>query len=165
MTPRANTHRKNLSRIALAVGSALGLALVLGGCGASSSDSEADAPSGASASASADIQPDTKDADHPDVLEAVLKAGSNGGWTLDVTLSSEYDSPERYADGWRVLNSDGNVLGEHTLGHDHANEQPVTRTQTDLEIPDGVDVVTVEGRDTDNGFGGATLDVKVPRQG
>ncbi len=39
----------------------------------------------------------------------------------------------------------------------------MTRTQSDLEIPDGVDVVTVQGRDTENGFGSATVKVKVPR--
>lgn len=150
----------------LAAGPVLGLALALGGCGAGSSDSEtgaASAPPGASASVSADIEPDTEDADYPDVLAAVLAGDSDGGWSLDVTLSSEYDSPERYADGWRVLDADGEVLGEHTLTHDHADEQPVTRTQTGLEIPDGVDVVTVEGRDSENGYGGARLKVEVPR--
>ncbi len=52
--------------------------------------------------------------------------------------------------------ADGVVLGEHALTHDHADEQPVTRTQTGLEIPEGVDVVTVEGRDAQNGYGGAS---------
>lgn len=142
------------------------LALVLGACSGGSSDSEAgtiETPSGLSTSAFADIEPDTKDADHPDVLAVVLAGDDAGGWSLEVTLSSEYDSPERYADGWRVLDDDGEVLGEHTLTHDHAGEQPVTRTQTGLEIPEDVDVVTVEGSDTDNGYGGATLEVKVPR--
>ena len=37
---------------------------------------------------------------------------------------------ERYADGWRVLDEAGEVLGEMELGHDHASEQPFTRTQT-----------------------------------
>lgn len=145
----------------------MGLALALGGCGEGSSDSEAgaaSAPPDVTASTFVDIKPDTKAADHPDVLAAVLKGDSGGGgWSLDVTLSSEYDSPERYADGWRVLDADGKVLGEHTLTHNHADEQPVTRTQTGLEIPDGVDVVTVEGRDTENGYGGATFEVEVPR--
>ena len=148
------------------LGLAMALSLVLGGCGEGSSDSEArtaSAPRDATSSASADIQPDTKDADHPDVLAAVLTGDSDGRWSLDVTLSSQYDSADRYADGWRVLDADGVVLGEHTLTHDHADEQPVTRTQTGLEIPDGVDVVTVEGSDTENGYGGATLAVEVPR--
>lgn len=156
------------------LGLAMALSLVLGGCGVGSADSDSDSDSGsetgaasappdATSSASADIQPDTKDADYPDVLAAVLTGDSDGRWSLDVTLSSQYDSADRYADGWRVLAADGEVLGEHTLTHDHADEQPVTRTQTGLEIPEGVDVVTVEGRDTENGYGGATLEVEVPR--
>ncbi|MEO5652793.1 MAG: hypothetical protein ABIN79_08300 [Marmoricola sp.] len=165
MSGKPYTHRKNPRRIALAAGGGFVLALALGGCGGGSSDSDvgaAGAPESV-ASASADIGPDTKDADFPDVLAAVLKGDSDGGWTLDVTLSSQYDSAQRYADGWRVLDANGKVLGEQTLTHDHADEQPVTRTQTGLEIPDGVDVITVEGRDTENGYGGATLEVEVPR--
>lgn len=56
------------------------------------------------------------------------------------------------------------MLGEHTLTHDHADEQPVTRTQTGLQIPDGVAVITVEGRDAQNGYGGATVEVEVSSQ-
>ncbi|MGI8944911.1 MAG: hypothetical protein ACR2GL_01555 [Thermoleophilaceae bacterium] len=81
-----------------------------------------------------------------------------------MTVSSPYDSPERYADGWRVLEAgSGEVLGEHMPAHDHASEQPFTHAQGDLEIPDDVDRVTVEGRDQDNGYGGATVTVDVPR--
>lgn len=54
------------------------------------------------------------------------------------------------------------MLGEHELTHDHAAEQPFTRTQTGLEIPDGVDSVTVEGRDQEFGYGGGTVEVDVP---
>ncbi|MBA2441420.1 MAG: hypothetical protein H0V53_03305 [Rubrobacter sp.] len=99
---------------------------------------------------------------HPDVEEAELER-SGEGWSLSVTISSPYDSPERYADGWRVLSPDGEILGEHELGHDHANEQPFTRTQTGLEIPEGVEEITVEGRDLENGYGGETVTVPVER--
>lgn len=163
MTRPVKACQKRPHRVALAVGSTLGLISVLGGCGGDLSGSEDSSPPSVSASASADIDADTKDAEYPDVLGAVLESDGNGAWSLEVTLSSEYDSPQRYANGWRVLDAEGNELGEHTLGHDHADEQPVTRTQSDLEIPDGVDVVTVQGRDTENGFGGATLEMKVPR--
>jgi hypothetical protein len=49
-----------------------------------------------------------------------------------------------------------------TLGHDHAAEQPFTRTQTGVEIPGDVTTVTVEGRDTENGYGGTTRTVQIP---
>lgn len=100
--------------------------------------------------------------EYPDVLEAEIEA-SGDTYSVDVTISSPYDSPERYADGWRVLAPDGTVLGEHELMHDHASEQPFTRTQSGLEIPDGVDEVTFEGKDLENGYGGETVTIPVER--
>jgi hypothetical protein len=82
-------------------------------------------------------------------------------WSFAVTVSSPYDTPERYADGWRVVGPDGTVLGVHRLTHDHADEQPFTRTQTGVEIPHDVDEVTVEGRDLVNGFGGETRTIEL----
>lgn len=142
---------------------AVGLLLLLAGCSADTSTSGADTPSPVPTASSTPPEPDTTNADHPDVVAASLERDDNGSWRLEVTLSSQYDSPERYADGWRVLDKDGAVLGEHTLTHDHADEQPVTRTQSGLQIPDDLDQVTVQGKDTENGYGGATLSVPVPR--
>jgi hypothetical protein len=79
-----------------------------------------------------------------------------------VTISSSYDTPQQYADGRRVQSSEGAVLGEHTLTHDHASEQPFTRTQSVVEIPEGITEVTVEGRDQANGYGGTTVTVDLP---
>ena len=81
---------------------------------------------------------------------------------LAVTISSPYDTPERYADAWRVLGPDGEEYGIRVLAHDHAAEQPFTRSQGGIVIPDEVDVVTVQGRDLANGWGGATLDYELP---
>lgn len=98
---------------------------------------------------------------YPEVVEAELESSGGGEYALSVTISSPYDSPERYADGWRVVDGEGEVLGRHELMHDHANEQPFTRTQTGLEIPEGVEEITVEARDSENGYGGETVTVPV----
>lgn len=98
----------------------------------------------------------------PDVVDVEVTAESGGEFTVAVTLSSPYDSPDRYADAWRVLDEDGNELGVRELTHDHAGEQPFTR-QTTVAIPDDVDRVTVEGRDQVSGYGGETATVDVPR--
>ena len=97
----------------------------------------------------------------PDVLAAQLTRNADGTFNIAVTISSPYDTPQQYADGWRVLAPDGAVLGEHTLLHDHANEQPFTRTQPNVIIPSGVLTITIEGRDLVNGHGGGTLTVPV----
>ena len=48
---------------------------------------------------------------YPEVLavDAAVQAGNS--WRFNVTLSSNYDSPERYADAWRVLDSEDKELG------------------------------------------------------
>ena len=103
----------------------------------------------------------TNDNSFPAVLAAQLTRNTDGSFDIAVTVSSPYDTPQRYADGWRVLAPDGTVLGEHTLLHDHANEQPFTRTQQGVIIPSDVLSVTIEGRDLINGYGGGTLTVAV----
>lgn len=98
----------------------------------------------------------------PDVLEVRLEPTGDRTYDVFVTLSSPYDTPQRYADGWQVADPGGNVLGTHTLLHDHAAEQPFTRVQRGLVIAQGIDEVTVQGRDQANGFGGLSLTVAVP---
>ena len=98
----------------------------------------------------------------PDVLEVRLEPVGDGTFDVFVTLSSPYDTPERYADGWQTLDAAGNVLGTHTLLHDHAAEQPFTRVQRGVVIPADVESVTVQGRDQANGFGGLSMTVPVP---
>jgi hypothetical protein len=56
----------------------------------------------------------------------------------------------------------GSVYGEHTLAREHANEQPFTRTQSGVEIPNEVDQVTVEERDSKHGYAGTTVTCSCP---
>jgi len=121
------------------------------GCGPESSDD----------SASTSAVAATGDELYPDVVDAVAEP-ADGGWSFAVTLSSPYDTPERYADAWRVVGPDGTVFGVRELTHDHQNEQPFTRSLSGVEIPHGVATVTIEGRDQLNGWGGATLTIDLP---
>jgi hypothetical protein len=136
--------------------------IALSACGTDDADSGQEGASGASSSEESGASESTEDADYPNVLKAELTSEGEGTYSLEVTMSSEYDSPERYADGWRVLGPEGEELGVNTLGHDHASEQPFTRSQSGLEIPSDVSEVTVEGHDLENGYGGETVTVDVP---
>lgn len=98
----------------------------------------------------------------PDVVDVDVERTGDDTYDFAVTISSPYDSPERYADGWRIRSDDGTEYGTHELAHDHAAEQPFTRTQTGVEIPPDVDEVIVEGHDLVNGYGGQTATVRLP---
>jgi len=98
----------------------------------------------------------------PDILKADLTEQGDGSYSISVTVSSPYDTPQHYADAWRILAPDGTVLGERVLTHDHANEQPFTRSLSGLVIPGNISKVTVQGRDKINGYGGKTLEISVP---
>ena len=99
---------------------------------------------------------------YPDIVDAAVTP-TDGGWRFDVTVSSPYDSPERYADAWRIVGPDGTVYGVRELAHDHAAEQPFTRSLDGVSIPEDVSNVTIEGRDQRYGWGGETVDVALRR--
>jgi len=49
------------------------------------------------------------------------------------------------------------------LYHPHVGEQPFTRSLSGVAIPEGVSKVTVEAHDSVQGWGGATVEVELPR--
>jgi hypothetical protein len=109
---------------------------------------------------------DAADGDEfPQILDVEATPDGDGVWSFDVTISSTYDTPDRYADGWRVIGADGTVYGVHTLAHDHAAEQPFTRRQAGVEIPADIHEVTIEGRDLVNGFGGVAKTIELSPRG
>jgi hypothetical protein len=99
---------------------------------------------------------------YPDVVAAKVTPRGGDRFDFDVTISSPYDTPKRYADGFRVVGPEGKVYGERKLLHDHADEQPFTRDLYGVTIPAGIGTVTVEARDQSYGYGGRKLKVRVP---
>ena len=155
---RVETRHREPWRAAL-LGALAGFAAVaLAACGGGddSGSSEAQTSPGAPAEQAVGA------AEFPEIVAVEATRNADGSFDFAVTMSSRYDTPERYADGWRVLTVDGEVLGEMTLLHDHANEQPFTRTQSAVAVPSDVETVVIEGRDLQNGYGGDPFDVELP---
>lgn len=98
---------------------------------------------------------------YPDVIGAEVRQGSET-LSFEATISSPYDTPGRYADAFRIVGDDGIVYGVRELLHDHANEQPFTRSLGGVEIPETVQSVTVEARDQVYGWGGETVAIDLP---
>jgi len=73
-------------------------------------------------------------------------------WTVDTTLRHNDTGWDHYADKWRVVDQYGKVLGERVLFHPHENEQPFTRSESGIEIPDSTNIVFVEAHDKVHGW-------------
>jgi len=99
---------------------------------------------------------------HPDVVGAKVVARGVDTFDFEVTVSSPYDTPQRYADAFRAVGKDGKVFGERILLHDHAGEQPFTRDLYGVRIPRGVRAVRIQARDQKHGYGGKTVEVALP---
>jgi hypothetical protein len=94
---------------------------------------------------------------YPDVVNVKVKAQGDRRFDFDVTISSPYETPQRYADAFRVMSAEGVVYGERKLLHDHVDEQPFTRDLYGVVIPAGVTSVIVQARDQKFGYGGKIL--------
>ncbi len=104
----------------------------------------------------------TRSQKYPDVLGVDVELSTGNAFDFHVTVSSPYDSVQRYADAFRVQGTDGTVFGARKLLHDHANEQPFTRALKGVAIPAGVRTVVVQARDQQYGYGGRMLEVALP---
>ena len=98
-----------------------------------------------------------------DVLKVEARSSGNDSWSFDVTVEHADAGWDHYADAWRVVGPDGAVHGTRTLYHPHVDEQPFTRSLSGVAIPEGVDTVTVEAHDSVHGWGGAAVEVTLPR--
>jgi hypothetical protein len=134
---------------------ALFIALLAGCSTAQPATSTGATPSGAAA---------VSDQRFPDIVDVVV-TGTAPTFSFEVTVSSPYDTAERYADAFRVRDADGTVYGVTELTHDHASEQPFTRSLPDVTLPAGITSVVVEGRDRTNGWGGGTRTVDLNEVG
>jgi hypothetical protein len=89
-------------------------------------------------------------------------------WTFSVTVEHPDTGWEDYADGWDVVLPDGTVIKPNpedaftrVLLHPHENEQPFTRSQSGILLPEGTTQVTVRAHDLVDGFGGQEVVVQL----
>jgi hypothetical protein len=94
-----------------------------------------------------------------DVVDVRAAQSGDGTWRFDVTVLHADAGWDHYADKWDVVGPDGTVFGERVLLHPHDNEQPFTRSQTGIQIPDDVSEVAVRAHDSVHGYGGAQMSV------
>ena len=85
-------------------------------------------------------------------IKAVEFSRGAADWTVNVTLEHADTGWKHYADGWRVVDGKGKVLGMRTLYHPHVDEQPFTRSLSGVVIPQKVSKVIIEAHDKLHGW-------------
>ena len=98
-----------------------------------------------------------------DVIAASATKADDGTYTFSVTVKSDDTGWDKYADRWEVVSTDGTVLGIRVLAHPHEDEQPFTREQSGIKVPEGVTEVTIRAHDKVEGFGGKEMTIPLPR--
>lgn len=136
-------HRRQSIRFGLAVAA---VAVFAGGCSAADGPAETVTPPEGCA----------------DVIDATVER-SGDRFVVTATVRSADTGWDRYADAWEVRTADGDVLGTRVLAHPHVDEQPFTRSLTDVQIPEHVLRVEIAAHDTVVGFCGITATVETPR--
>lgn len=101
-----------------------------------------------------------------DVLHVRAVQSADDTWTFHVTVSHPDLGWDDYADGWDVVTEQGEILKRSSsdtftrlLLHPHETEQPFTRNQGGLVVPEGVTRLSVRAHDIVDGFGGKEVAV------
>jgi hypothetical protein len=97
-----------------------------------------------------------------DVIDVKVRSAGGGAYDFDVTIRSNDTGWDHYADAFEVLAPDGTLLGQRVLLHPHVEEQPFTRDLHGVEIPPGIDQVTIRARHKPKGYDGETMTIALP---
>ena len=109
---------------------------------------------------------------NPNADVTYVRALFNGEtWTFSVTISHPDTGWADYSDGWNVVIPDGIVLKTNesdpftrVLLHPHENEQPFTRSQSGIIVPEGINQLLVRAHDIVDGFGGAEILIDLEKE-
>lgn len=98
-----------------------------------------------------------------DVIKVEVRQQGNNSYSFDVTVTHHDEGWDHYANKWDIVSPDGTVLGTRTLHHPHTNEQPFTRSLSQVKIPEGISQVSVRAHDSVHEYGGKTAIVELPQ--
>lgn len=76
---------------------------------------------------------------------------SGESWSFSVTLKHDDTGWDHYAEMWQVFSPEGDLLAERRLLHPHVEEQPFTRMLSGVTVPQEVNEVVIQARDTVHG--------------
>ncbi len=96
---------------------------------------------------------------HVDLIERSVDT-----WSFDVTLTHNDTGWDHYADQWVIINSETDeVLGTRVLAHPHVNEQPFTRSISNIIIDESVRHLEIRAKCTLHDYSGKSVLIDMDR--
>ncbi|MDB2606570.1 hypothetical protein N9Y48_02190 [Zobellia sp.] len=101
---------------------------------------------------------------------AIDVTGNENAYTLTATVKSPDTGCDQYADWWEIIDLEGNLIFRRILTHSHVNEQPFSRTGTNIPLAKNTEIYIrvhintlgyaseVQKGSIENGFLAAELD-------
>ena len=108
-----------------------------------------------------DIDTYSTSLDFAQVTNVQATQKSNGSWCFDTTVRHNDQGWEHYANGWEIIDLEGNQLGYRHLAHPHDDEQPFTRSKCNINIPLEITKVIVRAKCNKHNFGGKPFIVEL----
>ncbi len=87
-----------------------------------------------------------------EIIDATFKKNTGTNWSVSVTLKHADTGWDHYANNWRIIDEKGNVIGDRVLYHPHVNEQPFTRSLSNVSIKETDRYLYIIAHDTIHGW-------------
>lgn len=101
-------------------------------------------------------------ANEADVVKVDVNQVNSTTYRFNVTVLHNDTGWEHYVNKWDIVDFKGNILGTRILYHPHVDEQPFTRSLSDVFIPENIKTVTVRAHDLIHGYGGQEITLELP---
>lgn len=96
-----------------------------------------------------------------DVVDVKAEKSADNSYRFSVSVRHADEGWDHFANKWDVVDPEGNVLGTRVLAHPHVNEQPFTRSLSNVEIPTGMEYVVIRTHDSVHEYGGKEYKVEL----
>jgi len=97
-----------------------------------------------------------------DVIKVDIKLQKKNTYTFNVTVFHKDSGWNHYADKWDIIGDNGVNYGTRVLLHPHVGEQPFTRSLSGVNIPDGINKVSIRAHDSVHKYGGRQITIELP---
>lgn len=97
-----------------------------------------------------------------DVINVEIKKTDTITYQFNVTVSHNDEGWDHYANKWDVVAPDGTIIATRILHHPHVNEQPFTRSLSNVTIPKDIKEVTIRAHDSVHEYGGKVIIMALP---